>query len=76
MEVRTEKPLTVRRHECIRRICAAINDARLPAFAVVDILEKIISETRPLAEEELRRDMAAMQAAEAHDDRADESRAE
>ena len=39
-------------------------------------MERIISETRPLADEELRRDMAAMQTAEAHDDRADESRAE
>lgn len=50
------KPPTLRRNECIGKICAAINSMNLPAFVAVEILEKVLSEARRLADEEYKRE--------------------
>ena len=50
------KPPALRRKECIDKICAAINEMSLPAFVTVDILEKVLSEARRLADEEYKRE--------------------
>ena len=51
------KPISIRYNECIEKLCAVINESQLPAFATVNILEKITAEARKLADDEYRRDL-------------------
>ena len=53
------KPASIRRKECIDKLCNTINEAGLPAFVVVDIVERLLTECRTLAEQEFRRDVEA-----------------
>ena len=61
MDKKTEivKPLSVRRYNCIQDVCTALNNAELPAFVLVEVLEKVMSEMRNLMDLELQRDLAA-----------------
>lgn len=52
-----EKPITIRRAECIDGICSAINAARLPAFVVVEILERILTNANQLMEQQYHHDI-------------------
>ena len=54
-------PLTLRRHQCIEDICAAINRAGLPAFVVVEILDRFTAEMQKQTEIEYNRDLRAYQ---------------
>ena len=51
------KPITLRRDECIHAICDAINASGLPAFVIVDLLDRIILEERKMANAEYQRDL-------------------
>ena len=46
--------LIIRRQECIEAICNVINQVQLPAFIIVDILERLASEMKKAEESELR----------------------
>ena len=73
-----QKPITVARNDYMRAVCDITNNAGLPAFMVIDVLEKFISEMNRLAEAELSRDTAAYRQAverEAQDVRRAESNA-
>ena len=54
----TNKPISLARKEYIQTICATTNNCGLPAFVVVDVLERILSEMRKAADTELKRDEA------------------
>lgn len=51
------KPLTVARYDLINAICDAINNSGLPAFVVVECLERILNETKNIADAEYQRDL-------------------
>ena len=52
-----QKPLTVARKEYIDTICEVTNQCGLPAFVVVDTLERIVRDMRVYVDSELQRDM-------------------
>lgn len=52
------KPITIARKEYIHAICNATNNSGLPAFVVVNVLEKVLSEMQKQEEIEYKRDMA------------------
>lgn len=54
-----EKPVTIRRKEMIEKICAAINESDLPAFAIRDALKAIDFDLAKAQEEQLKRDIQA-----------------
>ena len=54
-----EKPVTIRRKEMIEKICSAINESGLPAFAIRDALRLIDQDLVRAQEEELKRDTQA-----------------
>lgn len=51
--------ITIARNDCINRVCDALNESGLPAFAKVDLMERILAELRPMIEAEYRRDLDA-----------------
>lgn len=53
-----KKPLTIARKEYIDSIINATNASNLPAFVIVEVLEKMISEMKKMASTELKRDEA------------------
>lgn len=53
-----EKPITIRRAECIDGICTAINASGLPAFVVVEILDRIRADAQRMMDQEYQRDIA------------------
>ena len=55
----TNKPITVRRMELINKLCNAVNESGLPAFAIADILERMLREANQLAQEEYNADLKA-----------------
>jgi len=59
------KPITVARRDYMAAVCEATNKSGLPAFVVVDVLEKVLSELRPAMDAELKRDFAAYEAEKA-----------
>ena len=54
-----EKPVTIRRKEMIEKVCSAINESGLPAFAIRDALRLIDQDLARAQEEELKRDTQA-----------------
>lgn len=50
------KPITVARNDYLNNIIEITNNSGLPAFAISDILEKILSQVNKAAEQELKRD--------------------
>ena len=54
-----EKPLTIRRKDMIEKICEAINESGLPAFAIRDALRAIDVDLAKLQEEQLKADTIA-----------------
>jgi len=54
-----EKPITIKRKEMIEKICAAINESELPAFAIRDALRAIDQDLARAQEEQLKRDLQA-----------------
>ena len=59
------KPITVARHDYMAAVCKATNESRLPAFVVVDVLEKVLAELRPAMDAELKHDSATYEAEKA-----------
>lgn len=57
------KPLTVARNDYMTEICNLTNNSNLPAFVIVEVLESILREVRPMIDTELKRDMATYRAA-------------
>lgn len=57
------KPITVSRQDYITSICDLTNNSGLPAFVVIDVLESVLRELRPMVENEYKRDKAAYEAA-------------
>ena len=55
------KKITIVRHEFINDVCETINHSGLPAFVVVECLERILTECRKAMDEELRRDLEEQQ---------------
>ena len=53
------KPLTIIYNDYIKAVVTASNEARLPSFIKIIVLEKVIAELRPLAETEYKRDIEA-----------------
>ena len=53
-----QKPLSVARRDYLSALCNATNDCGLPAFLVVDTLEKLLAQMRVEADKELKRDEA------------------
>lgn len=64
-------PITIARNDCIQRVCDALNESGLPAFAKVDLMERILAELRPMMDAEYRKDLEDYKAAET-DARAEE----
>jgi hypothetical protein len=58
------KPITVAYNDYIDQIVKASNEAGLPSFLKIIVLEKVIQELRPIADAEYQRDLAAAQAEE------------
>lgn len=58
-------PITIARNDCINRVCDALNESGLPAFAKVDLMERILAELRPMMDVEYQKDMEAYRRAEA-----------
>lgn len=54
-----EKPLTIQRKEMIDKICEAINESNLPAFAIRDVLRAIDAELAELQEKQYQQDVKA-----------------
>ena len=52
------KPLTVARQDYLAAVCDATNQANLPAFVVVEVLDRLLTQMRKAAEQELKRDAA------------------
>ena len=55
------KPITVARRDYMEAFIQLTNDAHLPAFVLIDILEQAVRELKTLAEKELARDEAMWQ---------------
>lgn len=58
-------PITIARNNCINRVCDALNESGLPAFAKVDLMERILAELRPMMDLEYQKDLEAYRSAEA-----------
>lgn len=58
-----QKPLTVARRDYVEDIVNVTNKAELPMFVKVEVLESVLDEMRPLADNELKRDEASYRAA-------------
>ena len=59
-----DKPLTIRRHELIDKLCNTINEAQMPAFITVDILERILIEMKKLSDVEYANDLKSYESRE------------
>lgn len=57
------KPLTVARRDYVEDIVNITNKTDLPMFVKVEVLERVLDEMRPLADNELKRDEASYRAA-------------
>ena len=62
-----KKPLTVARNDYMTALCDLTNNSNLPAFVIVEVLESILREVRPMMETELKRDMVTYRAAMQHE---------
>ena len=58
-----QKPLTIARNDYMTALCVLTNNSNLPAFVIVEVLESVLREVRPMMETELKRDMATYRAA-------------
>ena len=56
------KPETIRREEFVQAVYAAINEAQLPAYAIVDALRNILHEAEGAKQEQIQRDIEAYNA--------------
>ena len=54
-----EKPLTIKRAEFTQNLAQAINESKLPAFIVADILKSALEQVQELANAQYQRDMQA-----------------
>ena len=54
-----EKPISLRREDCIASIVTAINNSGLPAFALADILDGLRRQVAQLAQQQLEDDAKA-----------------
>lgn len=59
----TPKPITVARNDYINAIVQATNKSGLPAFAVAEVLEKILHEVQAKIDTEYKADSAKYRAA-------------
>ena len=59
------KPITVARRDYMAAVCEATNNSGLPAFVVVDVLEKVLNKMRSAADTEVQRDFARYEAEKA-----------
>lgn len=50
----SNKPIVVARHDFMTDLAELINKSGLPAFVVVEVLERTLPEVRKIAEKELR----------------------
>ena len=57
-----DKPLTVARHDYMQTMVDATNNSNLPAFVIVEVLENLLREMRPMMDAELKRDLASYRA--------------
>lgn len=58
-----QKPITIARRDYMTALCDITNNSNLPAFVIVEVLENILREMRPMMDAELKRDMATYRAA-------------
>lgn len=63
-----EKPVSIIRAETMQEIGAACNRSGLPAWALVDILERMLGMLRQAADAEYKRDTEAWEKAQAGKD--------
>jgi len=56
------KPITVARRDYMATICDVTNKSGLPAFVVVDVLEKVLAEIKPAMDAEVKNDFARYKA--------------
>ena len=57
------KPITVARRDYMAAVCEATNKSGLPAFVVVDVLEKVLAEMKPAMDAEVKADFNRYRAA-------------
>ena len=60
-----EKPLTIKRAEFTQNMAQVINESKLPAFVVCDILKQITAQMQELANAQYQRDLQAYEEAQA-----------
>lgn len=53
-----KEPLSIKRKNYVATVANATNNSGLPAFVVVDVLERILSEMKKAADAEIKRDEA------------------
>lgn len=58
-----QKPITIARRDYAQDIVNLTNNSGLPAFVMVDVLEHVLNELRPLMNTEVKRDEATWRAA-------------
>lgn len=51
------KPITILRNDYMSNLCAITNNSGLPAFVMIDVLERMITQLNTLAQAELQRDI-------------------
>lgn len=61
------KPITIARRDYINSICDVTNNSGLPAFVLVEVLEKVLSQLHQQEESELKRDEALWHKAQTED---------
>ena len=57
------KPLTVARNDYMQALCDASNNSGLPAFVMLEVIERMKIQLEQLAQAELERDMKVYQSA-------------
>lgn len=58
-----KKPITLLRRDYQQKVVELTNNAGLPAFVMVEVLENILSQLRPLMDSQVQRDEARWRAA-------------
>lgn len=64
-----QKPITLAREDYIQELIRITNEAPLPAFAKIDILNSFVKNLEPLARQEYEREKVAWEEAEAKEEK-------
>lgn len=69
-----EKPITIRREEFMQSLCDISNQAGLPAFVMLEVIERLKNQLESMVQAEYQRDMLAYQSAQKEEDQTAEEK--